>query len=51
MKYAAEMGSGATIYKPNFIQTGSKVDKGDTQTHRMMIAKAYFYFFKTKEVG
>jgi hypothetical protein len=35
MKYAAEMGSGAMIYIPSFINTGSgiqKVNWGDIQT-------------------
>jgi hypothetical protein len=36
MKYAVEMGSGAMIYIPSFINTGSGIQKlmGDTQTHR-----------------
>jgi hypothetical protein len=36
MKCAVEMGSGAMIYIPSFIKTGSGVQKlirGDTQTH------------------
>jgi hypothetical protein len=36
MKYAAEMGSGATIYLPNFTQIGSGTQKlivGNTQRH------------------
>jgi hypothetical protein len=36
MKYAVEMYSGAVIYIPSFIQTGSGIQKfiqGDTQTH------------------
>jgi hypothetical protein len=35
MKYAVEMGSGAVIYIPSFIETGSGIQKltgGDTQT-------------------
>jgi hypothetical protein len=35
MKYAAEMGSGATLYVPSFIKIGSgmqKFIKEDTQT-------------------
>jgi hypothetical protein len=36
MKYAVEMGSGAMIYIPNFIKTGSGIQTliggGDTQT-------------------
>jgi hypothetical protein len=37
MKYAVEMGSGAMIYMPSFLQTDSGVQKlveGDTQTER-----------------
>jgi hypothetical protein len=37
MKYAVEVGSGATIYIPSFIKIGSGIQKlirGDTQTHR-----------------
>jgi hypothetical protein len=37
MKYAAEVGSGAMMYIPRFIQIGSGFQKlitGDTQTHR-----------------
>jgi hypothetical protein len=37
MKYAAEMGSGAMIYIPSFIKTGSAIQKlirGNSQTHR-----------------
>jgi hypothetical protein len=36
MKYAVERGSGAMIYIPNFIKTGSGIPKligGDSQTH------------------
>jgi hypothetical protein len=37
MKYAVEMGSGAMIYIPSFVQIGSGIQtfiKADTQTHR-----------------
>jgi hypothetical protein len=37
MKHAVEMGSGAVIYIPSFIKTGSDIQKltgGDTQTPR-----------------
>jgi hypothetical protein len=39
MKYTVEMGSSAVIYIPNFIKTGSAIQKlvgggGDTQRHR-----------------
>jgi hypothetical protein len=37
MKYAVKMGSGAMIYIPSFIKTGSGIKKlirGDTQAHR-----------------
>jgi hypothetical protein len=45
MKYDIEMGSGAMIYIPSIIKTGSgirKFDKGGTNTQ---VAYAYFYFF------
>jgi hypothetical protein len=37
MKYTIKMGSGATIYIPSFVKTGSGIQKlilGDTQTTR-----------------
>jgi hypothetical protein len=37
MKYAVEMGSGATIYIPGFARTGSSTENliaRDSQTHR-----------------
>jgi hypothetical protein len=37
MKYAVEMGSGAAMYMPNFIENGSGIQKliqGNTQTYR-----------------
>jgi hypothetical protein len=37
MKYAVEMGSGAMIYVPSFVNTGSGIHKlvgEDTETHR-----------------
>jgi hypothetical protein len=36
IKYAVEMGSGAVMYIPSFINIGSTIQKlmGDTQTHR-----------------
>jgi hypothetical protein len=53
MKYAVEMGSDAMIYIPIFIKIGSGIQKlmGDTQTHSVVISKAYFYFFKIRKVG
>jgi hypothetical protein len=38
MKYAVEMGSGAIIFIPNFIKTGSGIQKliGGTQTHDLI---------------
>jgi hypothetical protein len=49
MKYAAEMGSGSTIYTPNLIKIGSGIQKlrgwGFTDT------QAYFHCFKTKKIG
>jgi hypothetical protein len=50
MRYAVGMGSGAMIYVPSFIKTGSGIRKltgGDSQAHRAhghLIA--YFYFYK-----
>jgi hypothetical protein len=41
MKYAVEMGSGATIYITSFIETGSKhskVDGGDRHTDSKVIS-------------
>jgi hypothetical protein len=41
MNYTVEMSSGAMIYVPSFIKTGSGTQKligGDTQTHSMEIA-------------
>jgi hypothetical protein len=38
MKYAVEMGLGATTQIPSFIKTGSgihKLIKGDSQSHRL----------------
>jgi hypothetical protein len=49
MKYAVEMGSGVTIYKPSFIKIGSgirKLIRGYTDS--MEIAYSYFGFFKMK---
>jgi hypothetical protein len=38
MNYAVEMGSGAMIYIPSFIKTGSDIEKlmgwEDSQTHK-----------------
>jgi hypothetical protein len=43
MKYATEMGSGATIYVPSFIKIGSGIQKLTVGgIHRQ------FYFFKTE---
>jgi hypothetical protein len=45
MRYAVEMGSGAMMYIPRFINIGSGIQQligGDTQTY------AYFYFFKIR---
>jgi hypothetical protein len=49
MKYAVEMGSGAMIFIPSFIQIGSGIQKsasGHTDTQA-----AYLYFFKIRKVG
>jgi hypothetical protein len=54
MKYAVEMGSGALIYIPNFIKTGSDIQNlawGDSQTctqHGDLIS--FLYFFKISRV-
>jgi hypothetical protein len=51
MKYAVQMGSGAMIYIPSFIKTGSGIQKligGDSQTHREhddLISLLLLYFF------
>jgi hypothetical protein len=52
MKYAVQMDSGAMIYTPSFIMTGSDIQKliwGDTQTHRKQgdrISLLSFFFFE-----
>ena len=56
MKDTTEMNSGAMIYIPSFIMTGSGIQKfiwEDTQTQRKHgdVIKAYFYFFKIRKVG
>jgi hypothetical protein len=55
MKYAIEMGSGAMIYMPSFIKIGSAIQKLiggiHKHTYNMVIAYAYFYFFKIRKVG
>jgi hypothetical protein len=53
MKYAVEMGSGATIYIPSFIKIGSGIQMfvGEIHRHNLEIAQAYFYFFKIRKVG
>jgi hypothetical protein len=49
------MGSGAVIYVPSFIKTGSGVQKligGDTQTPRQQRDLiSLLYFFKIRKVG
>jgi hypothetical protein len=59
MKYAAEMGSGAMKYIPNFVQNGSvkikssvKVKGGGTQRHtrtQQRTHKRTLVFFQNKE--
>jgi hypothetical protein len=47
MKYAVEMGSGAMIYIPSYMKTGSGIQNllaGDIRTTQM-ISQAYFNFF------
>jgi hypothetical protein len=52
MKYEVEMGSGAIIYIPSFIQIGSGIQRLIDGIHRHTdsteIAKAYFHLFKIK---
>jgi hypothetical protein len=59
-EYAVQMGSGAMIYIPSFIKTGSGIQKlmeggggihRETDTGTMVTSKAYFYFFKIRKVG
>jgi hypothetical protein len=53
-KYAVEMGSDAMIYIARFITIGSGIQKlmgGGGYTDSMVIANAYFYFFKIRKVG
>jgi hypothetical protein len=52
MKYAVKMGSGAMIYKPSFIKTGSSIDRllwggGGIRGPSMVVSQAHFYFFET----
>jgi hypothetical protein len=52
MKYAVEMGSGAMIHVPSFINIGSGIQTligGNSHTYSMVIAGKYFLFFLTKE--
>jgi hypothetical protein len=53
MKYAVEMGSGAMIYIPSFVQNGSGIQKlitGDSQTHRQHGNRiSPLLFFQNKE--
>jgi hypothetical protein len=50
MKYAVEMGSGAVIYIPSFMKTGSNIQKliwWDMQTHRNHGDGISFYVWPT----
>jgi hypothetical protein len=50
MKYAIEMGSGAMIYKPSFINIGSGIQKLIRSTHRQHgDCISLHLFFKNKE--
>jgi hypothetical protein len=56
MKYAIEMGSGAIIYIPSFIEIGSAIQKlsggggGNSQTHRQHDNRiSILIFFQNKE--
>jgi hypothetical protein len=54
---AVEMGSGAVIYVPSFIQIGSGVQKlirGDTRTHthgQQLDLISLLYFFQNRKVN
>jgi hypothetical protein len=52
MEYAVEMGSGAMMYIPSFIQTGSGIRKfiWGGQTENKVISYAYLYFLKIRKV-
>jgi hypothetical protein len=53
MRYAVEMGSGATMYIPSFINIGLCIQKLIRGIHRhtdsMVIAYAYIYLFRIKK--
>jgi hypothetical protein len=50
MKYAFEMGSGAMIYIPSFIKTGSAIQKFIWGTHRQHDDSiSLLLFFQNKE--
>jgi hypothetical protein len=52
MKYAIEIGSGATKYIPGFIKIGSGIQKlMHRHTDSIVISWVYFYFFKIRKVG
>jgi hypothetical protein len=54
MKYAVVMGSGAMIYIPSFIKTGSGIQKlirRDTQTAWRSHKPTFILFFKIRKVG
>jgi hypothetical protein len=53
MRYAVEMGSGAMIYIPSFIQIGTGIQKligWDSQTHRQRgdLISLLLFFFRNK---
>jgi hypothetical protein len=57
MKQADDMGSGAMIYIPSFVKTGSGIQKfirwiqRYRHTDNNMISEAYLYLFKIRKVG
>jgi hypothetical protein len=55
MKYAAEMGSSAKTYIPNFIKIGSGVQKlmggGYTYANTQTTRRSYIFFFKMRKIG
>jgi hypothetical protein len=51
MNYAIEMGSGAMIYIPNFIKTGSGIQKfagGAHRQHRDLISLLFLFKIRSK---
>lgn len=54
MNYAVDIGSGAMVFMPGFIETGSGSQKliwRDAHTYREDGAFLFLFFFKIREVG